>query len=126
MEGASALDTSILQGKHMINIDSEEEGSILAACAGGTNLKTMIPFAYETDTRQMYEISISGLAGGHSGTEIDKNHGNAHKMMGELLGKTPGVTISKIGEHRNRRTMPFRMSAFAGLEWKTHRSWNYS
>ncbi len=96
MEGAAGLDTSILNGKHLINIDSEEEGILLSACAGGTTIKVEIPLEYEQRQEHMWEISISGLQGGHSGTEIDKNHGNAHKMMGEILSSVSNLTIHRL------------------------------
>lgn len=96
MEGATGLDVSVLNGKHLINIDSEDEGILLSACAGGTTIKVVLPLEYEQRVENLWEISILGLSGGHSGTEIDKNLGNAHKMMGEILAKVPGVTISRL------------------------------
>ena len=85
MEGATALDTSVLEGRYLLNIDSEEEGILLAGCAGGTTVKVSLPLKYEQITGRMCTVSITGLLGGHSGTEIDKNRGNAHILMGRLL-----------------------------------------
>lgn len=96
MEGATGLDTSVLNGKHLINIDSEDEGILLSACAGGTTIKVEIPLEYEEKQKHIWEVSISGLQGGHSGTEIDKNRGNAHKMMGEILTLIPDVSIGGL------------------------------
>lgn len=96
MEGASGLDTSVLNGKHLINIDSEEEGILLSSCAGGTTVKVEIPLEYEQKQEHVWEISVSGLQGGHSGTEIDKNHGNAHKMMGEILADVPEIVVNRL------------------------------
>ncbi len=96
MEGATALDTSVLEGRYLLNIDSEEEGILLAGCAGGTTVKVSLPLKYEQITGRMCTVSITGLLGGHSGTEIDKNRGNAHILMGRLLCCVKGIHISRI------------------------------
>lgn len=85
MLGATKLDATPLCGTYLLNIDSEEEGSILSSCAGGSIAKVNIPVEYEEASGTSYEIRIQGLSGGHSGTEIHKNHGNSHKLLGEVL-----------------------------------------
>lgn len=96
MEGATALDTSILEGRYLLNIDSEEEGILLVGCAGGTTVKVSLPLKYEQITGRMCTVSITGLLGGHSGTEIGKNRGNAHILMGRLLCGVKGLHINRI------------------------------
>lgn len=96
MEGAMGFDASELEGRYLINIDSEDEGILLSACAGGTTIKAEFPLEYKDVSGDFYQIDITGLLGGHSGTEIDKNHGNAHKMMGEFLSKAEDIKVSKI------------------------------
>ena len=96
MEGATGFDASILKGKYLINADSEDEGILLSACAGGTTIQAEFPLEYEDRQERLYEVNISGLQGGHSGTEIDKNHGNAHKMMGEILSSVPEISIHRL------------------------------
>ena len=85
MDGARYLDCSRLSGKYMINIDSEEEGVITVGCAGG--LKSQAAFAVDhMDFSGIeYELSVSGLKGGHSGAEIHIGRANANKLMGRLL-----------------------------------------
>lgn len=87
MSGASALDSSKINGKILINIDSEEEGTILVSCAGGERNIITIPIEWSelTKKNEFYEIIISGLKGGHSGMEIDKGRGNSNKIMGRVL-----------------------------------------
>lgn len=86
MFGAAALDTSVLKGKRLINLDSEEEGVLLTSCAGGVKCSCRLPVEYvEVEKRTFVRIKISGLQGGHSGTEIDKGRCNANKLMGRLL-----------------------------------------
>ncbi|MDY4574155.1 MAG: aminoacyl-histidine dipeptidase [Intestinibacter sp.] len=85
MTGAKNLDTSVLTGKYMLNIDSEEEGCILVGCAGGNRNCTTLPLEFTTSERQGMLIELKGLLGGHSGMEIDKNHANSNKLMGRTL-----------------------------------------
>lgn len=90
MLGARALDTSVLKSKRLINIDSETEGELFVSCAGGVRAKCDVPveytyIKYDMESPVIYEISISGLAGGHSGVEIHKQNTNAIRLMGSVL-----------------------------------------
>jgi dipeptidase D len=87
MSGALALDTSVLKGKLLINLDSEEEGRILVSSAGGIKAIMSIELEREKAPEDLIalRILIGGLKGGHSGAEIDKGRGNANKLMGRLL-----------------------------------------
>ncbi|MCR1933781.1 aminoacyl-histidine dipeptidase [Clostridium tepidum] len=85
MYGAMGLDTSKLNGKILLNIDSEEEGIFLASCSGGVNPIVYIPKQYEKAKGQFIKIEIKGLNGGHSGMEIIKQRANANKLMGRVL-----------------------------------------
>ncbi len=85
MTGASALDTSVLQGKRMINLDSEAEGTLWVSCAGGVRADIELKVNYIDNSKPAYEINISGLHGGHSGAEIHRGYANANKVMGRLL-----------------------------------------
>lgn len=87
MDGAMALDPKNVEGRTLINIDSEEEGTLLVSCAGGVTAKTKIPAVLEKIDANLvpYIIKIRGLKGGHSGMEIDKERGNSNKLMGRIL-----------------------------------------
>lgn len=85
MYGAMGLDTSKLNGKILLNIDSEEEGIFLVSCSGGVNPIVYIPKEHEKATGQFVQIEIKGLNGGHSGMEIIKQRANANKLMGRVL-----------------------------------------
>lgn len=88
MFGAEALDTSVLNGKRMINIDSENEGVLWVSCAGGARIDIELPFAREKKTAEnCVEITLGGLHGGHSGAEIHVGYANASVLMGRLLSK---------------------------------------
>lgn len=85
MLGAAALDISPLKGETLINLDSEDEGVFTVGCAGGRNAVCRIPVSREEYEGTPMKITVSGLAGGHSGVEIDKGRGNADKILGRAL-----------------------------------------
>ena len=93
MDGARAIDTSVLKGKRMINLDSESESVLWVSCAGGARADIILNLSKRKNNLKTYEIQISGLHGGHSGSEIHKGYANASVLMGELLKK-----ISQNGE----------------------------
>jgi dipeptidase D len=87
MGGAIAVDPSHFTGKIFINLDTEEEGKLLVSSAGGIKGKLILPISWEAapETAEVYRLSIGGLRGGHSGMEIDKERGNANKLLGRVL-----------------------------------------
>ncbi len=85
MNGAKALDLSSLQGKYMINLDSEEEGYLLCSCAGGLTGTSILPVNRVSSFGKKVKVSLGGLKGGHSGMDIDKNRSNATKLLGRVL-----------------------------------------
>ena len=86
MLGAAALDCGDLQGKKMLNMDSEEEGIFLVSCAGGATATITLPVMQRIHKKdKQYGIHIRGLQGGHSGTEIDKGLANASVVLGRVL-----------------------------------------
>ena len=85
MGGASSIDMSQIKGKMLLNLDSDNEGIILAGCSGGYVDTVAIPVERESKTGNIIKIQIKGLRGGHSGLEIHEQRGNSNKMMGRLL-----------------------------------------
>ena len=88
MEGAAEFDVGLLQGRRMINLDSEEEGVLLVGSAGGVRLdaSAQLPLrrrAFSQGTE--VTLTLEGMEGGHSGTEIHKGRGNAIREMAGLL-----------------------------------------
>ena len=101
MLGADAIDLSMLKGRTLINLDSEEEGVFTVSCAGGTRATISMPVERRTVYGPCIRLSVSGLQGGHSGVEIHKNRANANKVMGEFMSR-----IQKL--------MPLCLTSFAG------------
>ncbi len=85
--GAEAIDVSMLKAKKFLNLDSEEEGVITVSCAGGITSDCILPIALESVDGEQVEIVISGLVGGHSGMEINKQRANSNMLMGRFLNK---------------------------------------
>ena len=83
--GANALDTSVLKGKKMINLDSECEGVATIGCAGGLRISAKREYTPESGDFEALELCVGGLKGGHSGTEIDLGRANANRIAAELV-----------------------------------------
>ncbi|MBA9026567.1 aminoacyl-histidine dipeptidase [Peribacillus huizhouensis] len=87
MKGALSVDPTHFKGKVFMNLDSEEEGKLLVSSAGGICGKLSLPINWEVAPKDgdSYHLTIGGLRGGHSGMEIDKERGNANKLLGRIL-----------------------------------------
>lgn len=86
MEGAQGIDLSRLSGRMLLNLDSEEEGSVITSCAGGCHVECSLKVNFQKcEYNRLLNIEISGLTGGHSGCEIHKGRANANIVMGKLL-----------------------------------------
>lgn len=87
MYGAFGLKGGVLQGKWLLNLDSETEGEITIGCAGGMDVVCTMEYKEEPTAPgdQAYRIALKGLRGGHSGLEINEGRANAIKLLGRLL-----------------------------------------
>ena len=103
MDGVIALDVSDLKAAYLLNLDSEKEGQFLAGCAGGCKASAEFSFLSEDVNGEVISLSISGLAGGHSGDEIDKCRASAIMLLGRVLGEM-------------QKAAPFRIIRISGGE----------
>ena len=85
MTGAKALDVSMLQSRLLLSMDSDKEGVLTVACAGGIRVNCRLPLEWEENSGVLCTLEITGLAGGHSGMAIHKGRANANVLMGRLL-----------------------------------------
>lgn len=81
MNGAAALAPDRLHGARLLNLDSEEEGILTVGCAGGVRLDCTMPVTRETVAGKEITLTLSGLAGGHSGSDISKGRANAIVLL---------------------------------------------
>ncbi len=89
--GAWGVDPNFLKGKKMINLDTEEWGSLYIGCAGGIDYEfnkkvEMVPSEMKGE---FYKLTVGGFLGGHSGVDIHEQRGNAVKCLMDLLHSLP-------------------------------------
>lgn len=109
MDGANALDVSVLKAKRLINIDSEDEGILLTSCAGG--IRADVTFEIQNEkTENAVLVTLSSLAGGHSGTEIGKGRQNAAVLLASLLKKAGVKRIGFVNAGNADNAIPFSAS----------------
>lgn len=109
MDGASGIDLSMCRAKRLINLDSEEEGYLLAGCAGGASFLIDYPLQFQEYEGISCCLSISGLQGGHSGSEIHKGTANANLLMARVIQgimKLDGVHLLKIDGGKKDNVIP--------------------
>ena len=87
MFGATGIDLSMLKGRTLINLDSEDEGIFTVSCAGGARGTISLPVHRRAVYGPCVRLTVEGLRGGHSGVDIHRNRANANKVMGELLSR---------------------------------------
>ncbi len=88
MDGAFGLEPGFLQGTMMLNLDTEEDGDLCVGCAGGTDVNISFQFKNDMEIEKgdvAYKISLTGLLGGHSGTQIHLGRANSNKLMNRFL-----------------------------------------
>ena len=87
MYGAFDLKGGLLQGKYLLNLDSETEGELYVGCAGGVDIEANFDFEpVEVEEGDIaLKISLTGCKGGHSGCDIHLQRGNAIKLLFRFL-----------------------------------------
>jgi len=86
LTGAAGLDGSLLEGRRLINLDTEEDGAFYIGCAGGSDLHATFDLEQvKTERPEQVRLSVKGLRGGHSGVDIHENRANAIKLLARVL-----------------------------------------
>ena len=87
MTGAKGLAAGVLSGRYLLNLDTEEEDELTIGCAGGVDVLASGSYPSQPPPAQhsFLKVSLRGLSGGHSGSDIDKGLGNANKLMNRFL-----------------------------------------
>lgn len=93
--GALSFDASLLSGKHMLNLDTEDWNELYIGCAGGGGWELSRDYTTQADqpALEFWSLSIKGLGGGHSGIQIHEQLGNAIKLLGEFLGDVEDLQL---------------------------------
>lgn len=111
LTGAKNLDPALLRGRTLINLDSEDDGVLCVGCAGGTDtiFRLTLPRTPIPDGWKGLGVAVTGLQGGHSGTDIDKNRLNAIRAMTRILqevAKTTPLLLRGISGGNKRNAIP--------------------
>jgi dipeptidase D len=103
LTGAAELSPDLLTGRRLLNLDSEEEGSVYVGCAGGVNVRLKLPLASAPAGKGAVALAVrvGGFRGGHSGVDIHLQRGNAIQLLGRALWAA-------------RRRAPLRLARLAG------------
>ncbi|MHC4108718.1 MAG: aminoacyl-histidine dipeptidase, partial [Planctomycetota bacterium] len=87
LTGAAGLANDMLEGRQLINVDSEEEGVLTIGCAGGADSHVSLPLGTTSAPAGSFaiEVHLTGLKGGHSGIDIHRQRGNASQLLARAL-----------------------------------------
>ncbi len=94
--GAVAIDGKNIDGRILINIDSDAEGIFTAGCAGGLRTDIKTSFKTQRCNGQLYTLAVGALRGGHSGVEINSGRVNAIKYLAGLLSEFHGLSLVSL------------------------------
>ncbi len=116
--GALGLDPSLITGRVLINLDSEEEGFFCIGCAGGLNTYATVPLVWEDRSAGPdvvgARVTLTGLQGGHSGVNIHEERGNSivlgARLLHRILQEIPGVAVSDLSGGNKHNAIPRELS----------------
>ena len=139
MDGARGLMPGALQGKTLINLDTEEWGHFYLGCAGGVDVEVRQNCDQQAlaPDYALVRFEVSGLRGGHSGIDIHLVRGNAIKLLAEALHDLSAhsdLRLIELGGGTARNAIPREAYAVCALPatiastidpWMQHRheSW---
>ena len=111
MDGAFGLKAGWLEGRTLLNLDSETEGELYVGCAGGTDANMSMPYTTIATPAgsAAYKVEVKGLKGGHSGIEIILDRANANKLMFRLVRKAQmelGLELASVDGGGLRNAIP--------------------
>lgn len=112
LTGAFGLDGSLLKGRTMLNLDTEDWPEVFIGCAGGGDSVITLELEQEAAPSDgvAVEISVTGLLGGHSGLNINEDRGNAVKMAANAveaaLEAAPGARLVSVSGGDKRNAIP--------------------
>lgn len=92
MFGVAGMHPEHLEGKVLLNLDTDIEGEFLVSCAGGIRAYMDLPIQREVQKEgKCYTLMVNKLLGGHSGGDIHLERANATLSLARVL--------AYLGEH---------------------------
>ncbi|MDE5674789.1 MAG: beta-Ala-His dipeptidase, partial [Muribaculaceae bacterium] len=120
LEGAQNLGEGMIDGKILINLDSEDDGEIFIGCAGGIDTTAVFTYnrSFAPENFSYFKISVSGLLGGHSGGDIHLGRANANKVVARFIwdcSQKWDIEVSTIKGGNLRNAIPREAEAVFGV-----------
>ena len=113
LTGAFNLTGTMVDGRILLNLDSEDEGTLFVGCAGGGDGMITIPVQRSAPPAgyQAMVVRIGGLRGGHSGLDIARNRGNAIRIAARtieagLAGNLDGLMLCCMAAGSKKNAIP--------------------
>ena len=125
LRGAFKIEDDLISGNYLINLDAEDENSVIIGCAGGRvtffHIKKETIKIRKEENLIPIKIFVAGLKGGHSGSDIHLGRGNALKIIGEILWKLNSefnVQLKSINGGNRTNAIPREASAILFIKNK--------
>ncbi|RLF58212.1 MAG: cytosol nonspecific dipeptidase [Thermoplasmata archaeon] len=120
LTGAFALSSDMLDGRILLNLDSEDWGVLTVGCAGGGNSDITLPIKKQSapSDKEWFKINVSGLRGGHSGVDVNEQRANAVKVLIRILWKISNdydICVSEIFGGDKHNAIPRESHAILGV-----------
>lgn len=120
LEGAINLGKGLLNGKMLLNLDSEDDGEIFVGCAGGIDTTAIFNYKRSLSPENFIflKVSVSGLLGGHSGSDINAGRANANKVIARFIWECSqrwDIEISEFDGGNLRNAIPREAHAIFGV-----------
>ncbi|MFK7809935.1 MAG: aminoacyl-histidine dipeptidase [Saprospiraceae bacterium] len=121
MTGALELKGGMLDGKILLNLDTEDDRELTIGCAGGIDITAKGTYKSEPINfrHRAFRLTVKGLNGGHSGMDIHKGLGNANKLLNRLLFSATqqfGIRLHEIEGGGLRNAIPREAYAIVVVE----------
>jgi dipeptidase D len=121
LTGANAVRPGWLSAKYLLNLDSEEEGELTVGCAGGLDTVATRRVTRQPPVagRSALRVKVSGLRGGHSGTDIAAGRGNSIRILGQVLSalaRQRTLELVSVRGGNKRNAIPREASAVLMVE----------
>lgn len=122
LQGALSLDEGWLEGRYLLNLDSEDRGEVYIGCAGGADVvvDADLPMRGCDDEEVMRQIALTGLVGGHSGADIHKELGNANQLLVRALRALSELEIRLVDYRGGTLRNALPREAFATIAIDEH------
>ncbi len=110
LTGVNNLQPGFIKGKYLLNLDSEEDAIFYIGCAGGMDTVGSLKIIKESTPKgtSSFELMVSGLKGGHSGSDINVGRANAVKIIARTLKALNKIdySIANISGGQLRNAIP--------------------